>query len=285
MDSDAMILVGAVVVAVVSVIALRFLERAVAVRLGPTTQTIPDNIQSLIARVSNDMQARHAAEISEMRSYYEAQLAVSERKIQELESRVNWLFAQLVAAGGKVPDPMPAILPVVPPPVPVSVLGIWPSSGLSIRAEIDAIFRSGIKYEVLDSHVTRGKLLSEVDRLKPAILHVGAHANDEGVTLDDGIALVGWWRNLAALYPFSLAVLNACESLDIVDAMYDAGVKSVVGMRKEIDDVVAVEFARQLYGWLLRGRSVQAAVTLAKLGLRHTDAEMIVARGDWEIGG
>jgi hypothetical protein len=265
------------------VIALRFLEKAVAVRLGPAVQTIPDNIQTLIARVSNDMQARHAAEISEMRNYYEAQLAISQQKIHELEARVNWLFAQLVAAGGKVPEQMPVVVPVPAPLVPVVVLGIWPSSDLSIRAEIDAIFRSGIKYEVLDSHVTKGRLLGEVDRLKPTVLHVGAHANDEGVTLDDGLALVGWWRNLAALYPFSLAVLNACESLDIVDAMHDAGVTAVVGMRKEIGDAVAVEFTRQFYGWMLRGRGVQAAVTLAKLGLRHTDAELIVARGDWRI--
>lgn len=277
-------LVLVLVVAVLSVVALRFLEKAVSVRLGPAVQTIPDNIQSLIARVSSDMQARHQSEIAELRSYYEAQLAISQQKIYELEARVNWLFTQLVAAGGKVPDSMPLPLSVVPAPAPVVVLGIWPSSDLSIRAEVDAIFRSGIKYEVLDSYVTKGRLLAEVDRLKPTILHVGAHANQDGVLLDDGLALVGWWRNLVALYPFSLAVLNACESLDIVDAMHDAGVKAVVGMRKEIDDQVAVEFARQFYGWLLRGRAVQVAVTLAKLGLRHTDAELIVARGDWGIG-
>jgi hypothetical protein len=264
------------------VVVLWYFERLVSVRIGPSVQTIPDNIQSLIARVSTDMQDKHKSEIAELRIYYEAQLAISQQKIFELESRVNWLFAQLVAAGGKVPDPMP--LPSgVPAAAPVVVLGIWPSSDLSIRAEIDAIFRSGIKYEVLDQTVTRGRLLAEVDRLKPTVLHVGAHATADGVQLDDGVALVGWWRNLAALYPFSLVVLNACESLDIVDAMNDAGVNAVVGMRKEIRDVVAVEFARQFYGWLLRGRTVQAGVTLAKLGLAHTDAELIVARGDWSI--
>lgn len=283
MDSNSIYtLLGAVVVAVVSVVALRYFERLVSVRIGPSTQAIPDNIQALIARVGNDMQARHQAEIAELRAQYEAQLANSERKINELESRVNWLFTQLVAAGGKLPEPMP-LLPRTPAVAPVVVLGIWPASDLSIRAEIDAIFRSGIKYEVLDSNVTRGRLLAEVDRLKPTILHVGAHATSDGIMLDDGLALVGWWRNLASLYPFALVVLNACESLDIVDAMQDAGVKAVVGMRKEIGDAVAVEFARQFYSWLLRGRSVQAAVTLAKLGLLHTDAELIVARGDWSM--
>lgn len=275
-------LLVAVLVAVVSVVALRYLERLVSVRIGPSNQTIPDNIQALIARVSTDMQARHKVEIEEMRSHYEVQLANSERKIQELEARVNWLFAQLVAAGGKVPDPMP-LSAIVAVSSPVTVLGIWPASDLSIRAEIDAIFRSGIKYEVLDSNVTRSRLLAEVDRLKPGILHVGAHATADGVQLDDGLSLLGWWRNLAALYPFSLVVLNACESLDIVDSMQDAGVTAVVGMRKEIGDRVAVEFARQFYGWLLRGRTVQAAATLSKMGLSHTDAELIVARGDWSL--
>lgn len=281
MDSNSWLtLLFAVVVAMVSVVALRYLERLVSIRIGPST--VPENIQALIARVGSDMQARHKLEIEEMRSHYEAQLAHSERKIQELEARVNWLFAQLVAAGGKVPDPMP-LSSIAVVSAPVTVLGIWPASDLSIRAEIDAIFRSGIKYEVLDSNVTRSRLLAEVDRLKPAILHVGAHATADGVQLDDGLSLVGWWRNLAALYPFSLVVLNACESLDIVDSMQDAGATAVVGMRKDIGDRVAVEFARQFYGWLLRGRTVQAAATLSKMGLAHTDAEMIVARGDWSL--
>jgi len=285
----------AVVVALLSVVALRYLERLVSVRIGPSA--VPDNIQALIAQVGSDMQARHKLEIDEMRSRYEAQLAHGERKIQELEAqletyerkaydlenRVNWLWSQLVAAGGKMPENLPPLPPTAPAPLPVIVLGIWPASDLSIRAEIDAIFRSGIKYEVLDSNVTRSRLLAEVDRLKPGILHVGAHATADGVQLDDGLSLLGWWRNLAALYPFSLVVLNACESLDIVDSMQDAGVTAVVGMRKGIGDRVAVEFARQFYGWLLRGRTVQAAATLSKMGLTHTDAELIVARGDWSL--
>lgn len=274
----------AVVVAVVSVVALRYLERLISVRIGPTSQTIPDNIQALITKMTRDMQDRHATEIADMRRQHEEQLVQYERKVTDLESRVNWLWAQLVAAGGKMPENIPPLHAAIPVPVPVVVLGIWPTSDLSIRAEIDAIFRSGIKYEVLDSNVTRGRLLAEVDRLKPAILHVGAHATTEGVLLDDGLAMLGWWRNLAAIYPFSLVVLNACESLEIVDAMQDAGVTAVVGMRKEIGDATAVQFAREFYGWLLRGRGVQAAVTLAKLSLNHTDAELIVVRGNWIIG-
>lgn len=283
MDSgNAITLVLGVVVAVASVIALRFVERTASVRLGPTIQTIPDNIQSLIERVSTDMQARHQSEIAELRSFYEAQLAVSERKIQELEARVNWLFAQLVAAGGKVPDQMPATISVLPPPpftsTPVSVLGIWPATDLSIRAEIDAIFRSGVQYAVIDSDVTKRRVLAEVDRTRPAILHVGAHATAEGVLLDDGEAPVGWWRKLAQRYPFRLVVLNACESLDIVDAMQDAGVMAVVGMRKEISDKMAVLFAAEFYGWLMRGQTVAESVFLAKMALDYTDAELVDVR-------
>lgn len=281
MDSSMWTFVVAVAVAVASVVGLRYLERMVAIRLGPPVDTIPANVQALIARVTDDMATRHKSEIAELRNHYEAQLSDNERKIADLERRVDWLFGQLVAAGGRVPQ-MEPIAKAAEKVMPV-VLGIWPRSDLSIRAEIDAIFRSGIKYEVLDNNVTRGRVLAEVDRVRPAILHVGAHANAEGVMLDDGLVSVGWWRNLATLYPFSLALLNACESLEIVDGMHDAGVASVVGMRKEIGDVVAVSFAKEFYGWLLRGRSVQVAVTLAKLSLSHTDAELIVARGDWSV--
>ncbi len=280
MDENILNLVVAVVVAVASVVALRFAERAISVRMGPTLQSIPDNIQSLIDKVSSDMQERHRAEIAELRSHYETQLAHSDRKIQELEGRVNWLFAQLVAAGGKVPEPMPVGIPSlpVPVPVPVTVLGIWPASNLSIRAEIDAIFKSGVRYTVIDSDVTKRRVLTEVDRTRPAILHVGAHATALAVLLDDGEAPVGWWKHLAQRYPFRLAVLNACESLDIVDAMQDAGVTAVVGMRKEIGDSVAVLFASEFYNWLMRGRTVEEAVSLAKLALDYVDAEMIGVR-------
>ncbi len=278
MDENILNLVVAVVVAVASVVALRFAERAISVRMGPTLQSIPDNIQSLIDKVSSDMQERHRAEIAELRSHYETQLAHSDRKIQELEGRVNWLFAQLVAAGGKVPEPMPVGIPSLPVPVPVTVLGIWPASNLSIRAEIDAIFKSGVRYTVIDSDVTKRRVLTEVDRTRPAILHVGAHATALAVLLDDGEAPVGWWKHLAQRYPFRLAVLNACESLDIVDAMQDAGVTAVVGMRKEIGDSVAVLFASEFYNWLMRGRTVEEAVSLAKLALDYVDAEMIGVR-------
>ena len=287
MDSNSQALLVAVLVAVASVVVLRYVERIVAIRLGPpSAAAIPTNVEALIVRVTTDMAERHKAEIAGLRNYYEDQLSDNERKIADLERRVDWLFGQLVAAGGKPPPAEIAARSYANGTAEILapvVLGIWPPSDLSIRAEIDAIFRSGIKYEVLDSNVTRGRLLAEVDRMKPAILHVGAHASAEGVVLEDGLALLGWWRNLANLYAFSLVILNACTSLEIVDGMHDNGVAAVVGIRKEMADAVAVTFTREFYGWLLRGRSVQAAVTLTKLSLSHTDAELIVARGDWSL--
>ncbi len=279
-DNSWWTLLLAVVVAVVSVIALRYVEKLISIRIGPNVQTIPDNIQALIAKMTREMQERHATEIADMRRQYEEQLSTYERKVTDLESRVNWLWGQLVAAGGKMPESMPVGVPPspVPIPVPVTVLGIWPASNLSIRAEIDAIFKSGVRYTVIDSDVTKRRVLTEVDRTRPAILHVGAHATAQAVLLDDGEAPVGWWKHLAQRYPFRLAVLNACESLDIVDAMQDAGVTAVVGMRKEIGDSVAVLFASEFYNWLMRGRTVEEAVSLAKLALDYVDAEMIGVR-------
>lgn len=278
-------LVLAVSAALVAVVALRFIEHAANTRLGPEpSPDIAHKFEEIVGRVRVDyetkiaqMQERHAQEIAKLQREYE-------QKVEALQQRVDWLFSQLVSAGVKVPDAeLSSRKPITGEVEKPTVLGVWPSSDLSIRAEIDAIYRSGTKYEVLDSNVTRPRLLDEVDRLRPVILHVGAHASKDGVMLDDGIAPIGYWRNLATIYPFSLVVLNACESLEIVDAMHDAGALAVVGMRKDISDKAAIAFAKEFYNWLARGRAVQAAVVLAKMSLEQQDAELVKARGDWNF--
>lgn len=279
MDSNSWIFLGAIVVAVVTVVSLRYIEKAAALRLGPPQDSIPPNVQALIDRVTQEMQTRHNVEIADLRAHYEALLGNYQRKISELEIRVDWLFGQLVNAGVKVP-PMERAKSQSKPPV---ALGVWPESDLDIRGEMDAIYRSGLRYEPLDSNVTKGRILAVLRRVKPEILHVGAHATRDGIMLDDGLALVGWWRSITAIHPFRLVVLNACESLEIVEAMYDTGALSVVGMSKEIADSVAVAFAKEFYDLLLGGLGVEEAAYQAKLTLAHTDAERIAARGDWRV--
>jgi len=250
------------------------------------TDSLPRNVQLVVSEVRRDYEAkieeqkkRFEQEMADLKREHEAVREADALKIAELQRQVDWLWKQFLGAGGQAP-PAHVTIPATEAIAVkmVTVLGIWPSSNLSIRAEIDGIFKSGVRYTVIDTNVTKRRVLAEVDRTRPAILHVGAHATAESVTLDDGEAPIGWWRNLAQRYPFRLVVLNACTSLDIVDAMQDAGVTAVVGMRREIADEVAVVFATEFYGWLMRDRTVEESVSLAKLAINYTDAELIGVR-------
>ncbi len=298
-DSNVWALSVAVFGALLSLAALGLVWRKFGGKLSGDAEVLPRNVQLVVNEVRrdyeekiNEQKRRFEQEMADLKREHEAVRALDALKISELQKQaelqqkqVDWLWKQFLGAGGQAPPPV--VIPKVEAiNIPVTVLGIWPSSDLSIRAEIDAVFKSGVQYAVIDTDVTKRRVLSEVDRTRPAILHVGAHATAEGVLLDDGNAPVGWWRNLAQRYPFRLVVLNACESLDIVDAMQDAGVTAVVGMRKDIGDKVAVLFATEFYAWLMRGRTVEESVSLAKLALNYIDAELVGVRDKtgWAVG-
>ena len=167
------------------------------------------------------------------------------------------------------------------------MLGLWPvNADLDSRGEIDRVFASGISYVPMEGNVSKRTVVSALEREKPTILHFGGHANADGTAFDDGVAQTGWWSNIAQRFPFKLVVLLACSSLEIVDAMADAGVGAVVGMRGEIKDTVAVAFAGEFYNRLMRGQTVGDAVSYSKLTLAdHTDAELIAFRdpNSWTI--
>jgi len=246
-----------------------------------------------------NMHAECDARIGKLTTEYKSQIEIlqvqlgSERiefksQIESLQGQVHWLVQQLRGGGVAVPVSIPA-QPFHESKEPL-VLGVWPNSDLSIRAEMDAIFRSGLRYVTLQNGagvlVTHASLRDEILRVYPEILHIGAHSTATGVELDDGTADIGWWRLLAKKAPFlRLVVLNSCQSLAIAESMHRAGVLAVVGMRDDISDTMAVAFAQKFYDELSIGASVVDAVDLAKLGLSYIDAEKILTSGNWAIGG
>ena len=168
-----------------------------------------------------------------------------------------------------------------------SILILLPTSDLNTTPEVEAVFGTGLSYDVLRG-VTRSSLLEEMDRLRngstsPDILHFSGHATKEYVIFDDGNVHAGWWRNIAQEFPIGLIFLNSCESLAIVDAMMDGGAKSAIGMRSDIPDKVAIQFAREFYRYLGMGWTVERAGNRAKWTLDHAEAELIKVRGDWTV--
>ncbi len=284
------VLFVALVGAVLSLVAIFVVWRKFGKNIA--SDELPRNVQLVIQEVRAEsrrelMQAKvtYDAEIADIRQAHAEEITRSNKRITELEQLVAYLTAQLLVAGGK---PMPVHIPQMEMPEKrtVVVLGLWPSnSDLNTRAEIDKVFSSGIQYISMDGNVSKRTVVSALERERPAILHFGGHATEEGTEFDDGTALIGWWSNIAQRFPFRLVFLNACSSLTIVDAMSDAGVVAVVGTRGEIKDTVALEFAGEFYNRLMRGQSVGEAAALAKLTMEHIDAELIAVRDttNWKI--
>ena len=169
------------------------------------------------------------------------------------------------------------------------VLGIWPNvpeaAKLNIKSEIDAIFNSGFDYtEITD--VTRQTLVDEVRRKEYIIAHIGAHASREGILISgNDILRPGWWAKLFEDSTIYIVVLLACESLEISDALYDAGIDYVIGIRSQIADSEAVKFAETFYKQLRRefiehgkGASIEKAFATAQLVVSTEYANMITLR-------
>lgn len=252
---------------------------------------LPDSVQLVITQIRTDYENKIAAiktacdmEVAEIRCLYEIRLAEQTRQLVELHRQVEWLLAQLLAAGGKA---MPIMIPQPSEKRTVVILGLWPVAvDIASREEIDAISRSGILYVPMDGRVTKRTVVAAIENEKPTILHFGGHSTEEFTEFDDGSADIGWWKNLVQEFPIIKVVfLNSCSSLSIVDAMASAGVVAVVGMRGEIADSVAIDFARDFYERLSAGRSVSDAGRLARSGLARTDAELIAVRdpSNWRI--
>ena len=212
-----------------------------------------------------------------------AELIRQDDEIKRLNEVIKTLVRQF---GLVIPPSVRMDSPVEQSVAAVMVLVVAVEPGkLKIRDEVDAIFDSGLHYEYLADPVSRNRLIGEMERLRPPALHLLGHMTATGIPLADGMASVGWWRRLFARYAVQFVFANGCESLDVVDALFVDGVQCVIGVREDVKDEAAVEFARQFYAWLAAGRKATDAVELAKLALGREDAEQVVIRGEWQING
>jgi tetratricopeptide (TPR) repeat protein len=121
---------------------------------------------------------------------------------------------------------------------------------------------------------------------RPMVLHYSGH----GVATGDGGALLAEdhcgrarWLSSVELFtaasaartpPCALAVLNACHTEPLAQALIDSGVQHVVCVDADerILDVAAHAFARHFYPPLLQGRSVADAFSSARYSLLNDDS-------------
>lgn len=167
------------------------------------------------------------------------------------------------------------------------VLGIWPDGTpiLDQQSEANALYDAGFEYKALRGpEANRSGILRELERYKPLIWEIGAHGDENGILLSDGVARPGWWGNLAKQYrPPIAAVLMACRSnqqdrINVADALISAGVKNVIACDKNILDADATKFVSLFYERLAAGANFKDAADRAKLAVSDASREMITVR-------
>jgi hypothetical protein len=114
---------------------------------------------------------------------------------------------------------------------------------------------------------------------RPHILHFIGHGTSGALEFAPEGDREGWsWgaaqlaRDLQGWIP-RLVVLNACRSAeindqsgtwDLVDALFEIGVPAIVGMQGDVEGAAAAAFGGALYRALVNGRSIEAAVAMAR---------------------
>jgi hypothetical protein len=150
-----------------------------------------------------------------------------------------------------------------------------------LRAIKEAVLRSPNR-ELLDLEVelgVRGGGLQEaIDRYQPDIVHFAGHAHGSaGILVEDEhgeekVLSPEWLRDLFAHSPsVRVVVLNACDSLPIIQAIHDV-VDYGIGMNREVGDLAATRFAEGFYAALASSRTVEAAFMRGVLRMKDGDA-------------
>lgn len=169
-----------------------------------------------------------------------------ERKVEELERRVQWLLDELQAATARIRE-LERAQHLLPPPkapaIPAKPLLVvcGPDNRL---CEIDrqALRRVGISFQRIFG-ATQQAITDELRRRRQdgtlyTWLHITAHANEEGIHLSDGVAPPGFWND--ALTGIDVVFLAACQSADVADAL--AGLVTVIYVLEDIDNRDASDF-------------------------------------------
>lgn len=226
----------------------------------------------------------------------------SERKNSEFENNQELLLNELRRANIKISKQEDQILELktrireLERNVPISsvpdssgptrrVLGIWPDSlPLDTEGEKTAIAGVGLEYEALEGlEASREGIVEKLGQQEYSILEIGAKGAANGIKLADGIAPPSWWGQLARQHKIDIFVILANESskpgvLNVADAIFNAGAKSVISVDSVITDADAVKFARMFYRRLSRGIPIDKAVNYARLVITDSPSETIKLR-------
>ena len=146
----------------------------------------------------------------------------------------------------------------------MSVLGILPDTdtgGINYRSEMEGMFNSStLDFDWVYGDVGTREFVKSVDRNKYQIVHVCSHAKKDGLELSGGeVVGAGWMARVLRDRGARVLVLNACETHDIGDTVYSAGIDAVITTLDIVSDSEAISFAGSFYRMLERTQSVSVA--------------------------
>ncbi len=108
------------------------------------------------------------------------------------------------------------------------------------------------------------------------IFHFAGHADGQQLALEDqqasGAVLADLFREENCLNGIELVFLNGCATVGQVEALLDAGVKSVIATSVEVDDERAGVFSSQFYQSFAQGAGIREAYRRASLLIKSGSA-------------
>lgn len=111
-------------------------------------------------------------------------------------------------------------------------------------------------------------------RFEPHIVHFSGYGKEEGLAVEDefGLPTIVPGKALSGLFKLcskhvEVVLLSACYSARQATAI-SRHIKYVIGMRKEIEDKLAIEFAVAFYDALGAGRSVEDAFKFGEAAIQ-----------------
>lgn len=213
----------AVTVAIFSVMALRFIEQKMRVRLGPIGYL---SIEKAVEVMKNEcdekikgMQAGYEIKIQALRLEYET-------KIQNLQAQIDFLLKTLTdrsSSGehnwngdGKVAVALPA-----PTTRQRQMLVVIGQDDTGLKMDFSVLRRARIPFTRL-SPATLDSFEAEINRARRigdpyAYIHISAHAGEDGVQFSDGLATPEWLAE--RLRGVEVVLIAGCEGTNIGDTL------------------------------------------------------------------
>lgn len=147
---------------------------------------------------------------------------------------------------------------------------------LRVREEMDAIrsiFRGHDQFIVKSlEYASRNDLISTIQNNRPKIVHFCGHGTEEGIfLLEENSQQHAILKNqdltdiLTLNRSVQMVMLNSCYGVAQLREIRRNGIAEMIGMPKQIEDGIALDFAKAFYAGILGGLKFEEAFQGAKL--------------------